>query len=598
MSTQRTLELVVLVILLLALIAASVAWIRARDRLEELPDGDAERAERERVQRALDAERRMNRELREHLAALQQRNGVLHDPDDVKHLVLDTAMTLLEAEKGLLLGRDDADGDGRLDVICALNFEHDPEHSDLVQRLGSRSLERDETLRDDRAAEDAKGADAEIENLVALPIYIHDEFDGVLVCANRDGGFDGFQDDVLLSLGDHAGAVLGNSRLRGELRSAYLGTIRSLADAIEAKDPSVRTHSEEVARYVAAVAARLDFDPRRREELLFGSLLHDVGKIGISERILLKPGPLTSDEFNVIKLHPRIGHRIVVGIPALAPIAPAVLHHHERFDGSGYPAGLEGERIPLEARIIGVADSFSAMIADRPYSEGLSPQEACAELERCAGTQFDPGVVRLFVEEVRNNPLAAGDEPAVEDELAAHRDSDGAGPLGAPAFAMVDNLTLLHSRSHLHEIVEAEARRAAVQTRPFGLVLVEMTELDDINRSDGFAAGDRTLLSVAAGLRRAELRSAGTACRAGGRRFALLVPGADETAVQAAADALGSELSGGPACRVCAFAWREGEDGQAVIDRARAGLAALSFAAPRAGAADLRAGIPAPHTAA
>ena len=245
-----------------------------------------------------------------------------------------------------------------------------------------------------------------------------------------------------------------------------------------------------------------------------------------------------------------------------------------------------------------MADSFSAMIADRPYSDGLSPQEACAELERCAGTQFDPRFVRLFVEEVRNNPLAAGDEPAVEDELAAHRDSDGAGPLGAPAVAMVDNLTLLHSRSYLHEIVEAEARRAAVQTRPFGLVLVEITELDDINRSDGFAAGDRTLLSVAAGLRRAELRSAGTACRAGGRRFALLVPGADETAVQAAADALGSELSGGPACRVCAFAWREGEDGQAVIDRARAGLAALSFAAPRAGAADLRAGIPAPHTAA
>ncbi len=580
MTAHRTLQLIVLAVLLLATIAALIAWMRARRRLEELPDGDAERARRERAERALRTERRLNSELREHLSALEHRNGVLHDPDDVKQVVLDTAMTLLEAEKGLLLGRDDAEGDGRLDVVCALNFQHDPAGSDLVQRLGARVLQRDETLRDDRAADDAAGADAEIDNLVALPVYIHDEFDGVLVCANREGGFDDFEDDVLLSLGDHAGAVLGNSRLRGELRSAYLGTIRSLADAIEAKDPSVRTHSEEVARYVAAVAARLELEPRRREELLFASLLHDVGKIGISERILLKPGRLTSDEFNVIKLHPRIGHRIVAGIPALAPVAPAILHHHERYDGSGYPAGLEGERIPLEARIIGVADSFSAMIADRPYSPGRSPEESCCELERCAGTQFDPAVVEVFVEEARKRPpgrddAGAGAEAALDDDLAVHRDG-GSGPLGSPAFSLVDSLTLLHACTYLHELADGEARRAAVQGRPFGVVLAELADLHEVNRRDGFQAGDRQLVEVASGLRRAELRSAGTACRAGGRRFALLVPGADEPAARAAGDARIAELAGGPRCRFSAVSWRAGEDGYAVLERARADLAALS----------------------
>jgi HD-GYP domain-containing protein (c-di-GMP phosphodiesterase class II) len=431
------LEGFVLVVLLGALITCLVAWIRARDRLAALEDENVMH--------------RLHREVRREMHRIHH-DGPLHDPADTKELVLRTAMSKLDADRGLLLGRHDGDGDGNLDVICAIGFDGDPEGHPFVQRLGERTLERDETLRE--------------ANAVAMPVYIADEFDGVLMCASDDGDFSDYDDEVLLALGDHAGAVLQTSRLRGELRSAYLSTVRSLTDAIEAKDPSVRTHSEEVARYAAAVAARLDLDPRRREELLFGSLLHDVGKIGISERILCKPGRLTDDEFNVIKLHPRIGHRIVAGIPALAGIAPAILHHHERYDGDGYPAGLEGERIPLEARIVGVADSFSAMIADRPYSPGRTTEDACAELERCAGTQFDPEVVRLFVDEVRKQPPTALPEadPALDGELDVHR--DGGGPLGEPAYALVDSLTLLHSAPYLHELVSAEA--AAPRSRTTG----------------------------------------------------------------------------------------------------------------------------------
>jgi diguanylate cyclase (GGDEF)-like protein len=549
MSTQRVLEWVLLAVFMVLAVTYWLLWRRARAQLEDA---------------ASDRDVRPVRALRRKMLRLNHGQSPMHHASNTEKLVLEAAMAILEADRGLLLGRDDADGDGNLDVICAIGFDADPESDPFVQRIGERSLDRDETVRE--------------ANAVAMPVYIADEFDGALICAKDDGDFSDYDDDLLLALGDHAGAVLDNSQMRSELRAAYVGTVRSLADAIEAKDPAVRTHSEEVARYVSAVAARMDLDPRRREELLFASLLHDVGKIGISDRILFKPDRLTREEFNIVKLHPRIGHRIVSAIPALTSLAPAVLHHHERFDGSGYPMGLEGERIPLEARIVGVADSFSAMVADRPYARGRSAQEACAELERCAGTQFDPEVVRLFVDEVRAHPLPAIEgevsDAALEAELAVHRDGSDQGPLGEPAYALVDNLTLLHSCSHLHELLGAEARRAAVQQVGFGLVLIEMEHLHAINRQSGFAEGDRAVLQVAAVLRRTEAELGGVACRASGRRFAVVLPRADAAAAAAAAERLTAELRNTQQCSVQAVTWQPGDDAFALLDRARRELSA------------------------
>ena len=188
--------------------------------------------------------------------------------------------------------------------------------------------------------------------------------------------------------------------VRREARASLLAAVRTFAAAIDIKDRGLRSHSDEVSRYVAAVAGRLGIEARRREELVFASLLHDVGKIGISVRILRKPGPLTPEERATIEQHPGLGARLVSHVPELAEIAPAVLHHHERWDGDGYPARLRGREIPLEARLIGVADAFAAMLADRPYRKARSLDEACSELERCAGTQFDPTVVPLFLETV------------------------------------------------------------------------------------------------------------------------------------------------------------------------------------------------------
>jgi diguanylate cyclase (GGDEF)-like protein len=410
---------------------------------------------------------------------------------------------------------------------------------------------------------------------VAIPIYLQDEFGGVVVCANNPDGFEGYEDDVLLSVGDQAGAVLQNARLQGELRASYLATVGVLAGAMEVKDPYLRGHAEEVSGYVAAVADRFGLPPGRREELHFGSLLHDVGKIGISERILFKPATLTPEERSVVELHPRIGYRLVEQVPALRPIAPAILHHHERFDGGGYPSKLRGEEIPLEARIICVADAFIAMIEERPYREPSSVEAACEELERGAGTQFDPEVVRVFVEEVRRQPPVLGRPDPIDGyrdpEVEVRRGGDEP-ILGHGVVALTDNLTMLYTRRYLHEVAHAEAQRATVQGRPFGVVLVELSGVVDVNRKSGYAAGDEAIRTAAAVVQRAAEAHRGTACRYGGHRLALILPHADDQSTRLVADEILLGLAGGPAASAATSAWRPGDDGESVIVRARANL--------------------------
>ncbi len=542
-----------------------------RGRLES--ELDRERAEEQRRLEAWFRERDWNRELRRRIADLQRTRGTLGRHDDARAMVLELTMELTEAEKGMLISRDSQTPEGELRVVCAKGFRHDPQESALAQRFAREVISRDTTIREDGSSriDSAKrtAADEEVQNLLAIPVYIAEGFTGVIVCANRQGGFESLEEEVLLAVGDHAGAVLQNARLHGDLRGAYLSTIRVLASAIELKDPELRGHSDAVSEYVLAVSDRLEFEPERREELIFASLLHDVGKLGISERILLKPAALTPEERAVIELHPRIGYRLVRQIPALEGIAPAVLHHHERYDGTGYPAKLRGDAIPLEARIISVADTFSAITSERPYSPARSAEEACKELERCAGEQFDPEVVRLFVEEVRRNPPAEpGGKPlALDPELEVHRE-DGDFVLGSRSFAITDSLTLLYSHRHLHESAHAEAERAKVQGRPFAVIIGRLIGLSTINRERSFAAGDAALQEVASVFQRAGARCAGFAFRASGRTMALLVPGCDEGQASDLANSLRSELEDGPAVTLGQAAWTPGDDGERVIERA------------------------------
>jgi HD-GYP domain-containing protein (c-di-GMP phosphodiesterase class II) len=255
---------------------------------------------------------------------MQRSQGALSGMDDVRGLVLRVAVLLLEAEMGILMSRRDDDKDGDLDLVASEGFDNDPAESRIVQRFAREVLERDTTVKESGDALDEwreEDADREIQNLIAIPIYIEDEFEGVVVCLNCRG-FEEHSDDVLVALGDHAGAIFQNAQLHGQLRGSYIDTVRVLAEAIELKDPFLRGHSDEVSDYVARVATKLGIDPQRREELVFGSLLHDVGKLGISERILLKPAKLTPEEYAMVQLHPRIGYRLVQNVALLRPIAP------------------------------------------------------------------------------------------------------------------------------------------------------------------------------------------------------------------------------------------------------------------------------------
>ncbi|OGL32943.1 MAG: hypothetical protein A3G97_09270 [Candidatus Rokubacteria bacterium RIFCSPLOWO2_12_FULL_69_21] len=182
-----------------------------------------------------------------------------------------------------------------------------------------------------------------------------------------------------------------------ELQDTYRATLEALGSALDTRDVGTEAHSRRVHGYALTMARAHGLSEDEIKDIEHGVLLHDIGKIGIPDAILLKPGPLTPEEWIVMRTHPEVGRRLIERIPFLRGAVPIVYHHHERWDGSGYPLGLRGDAIPLGARIFAVADALDAMTFDRPYSKAMSYEAACREIERCAGTHFDPVVVRTFL---------------------------------------------------------------------------------------------------------------------------------------------------------------------------------------------------------
>jgi putative nucleotidyltransferase with HDIG domain len=192
-----------------------------------------------------------------------------------------------------------------------------------------------------------------------------------------------------------------------ETLSAYLGTIRALALALDARDPYTAGHSERVSAVSLAIGRWLALDDAQLEVLRLGALLHDIGKIGISDQVLMKAGPLTPAEYEIIKQHPGVGARILRSVPFLEPHIPIVELHHERPDGRGYPHGLRGTEIPLLASIVHVADAFDAMTSARAYRPARATSEGLRELWRCAGSQFDAEVVHALAKALPDIDLSA-----------------------------------------------------------------------------------------------------------------------------------------------------------------------------------------------
>jgi putative nucleotidyltransferase with HDIG domain len=180
------------------------------------------------------------------------------------------------------------------------------------------------------------------------------------------------------------------------LRDQFIELLKSLSETIDARDPHTRGHSKRVARYALVVARRMEWPPDRQHRLEIAALLHDVGKLGVEAFILAKPATLDEREMAAVRYHPLLGVRILESVQQLADIIPFIRHHHERFDGGGYPDGLRGEDIPPEARILSVADAYEAITSHRPYRRARTPREALEEIRKGAGSQFDPQVVEAF----------------------------------------------------------------------------------------------------------------------------------------------------------------------------------------------------------
>ena len=182
------------------------------------------------------------------------------------------------------------------------------------------------------------------------------------------------------------------------ISATYSSTLVALVNALDAREHETSDHSQRVVRFTTAIATRMDIGGQELDQLGRGALLHDIGKIGVPDSILLKPGPLTKQEWVEMRRHPEVGHQILAAIEFLAPAAEIVLAHQERFDGLGYPRGLKGEEIPRGARIFAIADTLDAMTSDRPYRRAVPFSDARAEIARCAGTQFDARCVEAFLQ--------------------------------------------------------------------------------------------------------------------------------------------------------------------------------------------------------
>lgn len=232
---------------------------------------------------------------------------------------------------------------------------------------------------------------------------------------------------MLTAVCNFAGPALEGARLYSELQETYYSTVRAFVWSLEAKDPYTRGHSQRVSDYARALGEAIGMSRRDLDMLVFGGVLHDIGKIGVPEGILNKPGPLTPAEWNVVRSHPEMGARIVSNIEYLEPAVGAILQHHERIDGRGYPYGLVGTDIELGARVVTVVDSFDAMTTDRPYRKAMDVGKAIKLLRNAAGRQFDPQIVVRFVELLEKGVIKQGDtEPAPGDGIdAKHQNSPG-----------------------------------------------------------------------------------------------------------------------------------------------------------------------------
>ncbi len=246
--------------------------------------------------------------------------------------------------------------------------------------------------------------------LLATPLINEDVIGFIVInkskkACRRDGAFDFFDLETLMTLAGQIVMAIKNIQLYTEQEKMVMGTIKSLVTVLDSKMPPAYTHTPYFSRLVKALAIESRLNKRAIDSLKYASMLHDAGKINIPTEILTKASNLTGEEYDIIKRHPIKGAEIIKHVQILKPVVPIILHHHEKYDGTGYPSKLKKGNIPIGARIMSVADAFDAMVYGRPYRERITAEDALEEIKKHSGTQFDPQVVKSLVKIFHNKKL-------------------------------------------------------------------------------------------------------------------------------------------------------------------------------------------------
>ncbi|MDZ4857500.1 MAG: HD domain-containing protein [Candidatus Hydrogenedentes bacterium] len=339
------------------------------------------------------------------LEAVYEANQVIASEHDLKKLferVMAQIFRLVPAHNGVILLQDEKKGEMVVEHVRQGEGQGEVAMSSSIVK---RVFDQGEAVITYNAADDARfdaGQSIIAQNITSamcVPLTHQKHRLGVIYVDTRGtrNAFHQSDLELMVALAGPAAIAIRNAQYLAKLHKSYQDTLIALANSIELRDHYTVGHTWRVTNFALEIARELGWNEEKLRECEMGGVLHDIGKISVDDAVLRKPGHLTEDEFAKMKVHPEKGARLLQDIEFLAPCIPYALYHHERFDGRGYPFGLSGTEIPIEGRLLAVADTFDAMTSNRPYRKGLDPNFAISELEKGKGTQFDPDVVDAMV---------------------------------------------------------------------------------------------------------------------------------------------------------------------------------------------------------
>jgi putative nucleotidyltransferase with HDIG domain len=328
------------------------------------------------------------------------------DTMEIRERAIEAATKLVDAETGSLLLIDDETGELFFEVVLGNKGKNiKTMRLKKGEGIGGWVAEHGESLILNDVQSDSrffKGADTKssfvTKNMICVPVKTKEKILGVLQAINKQSGDFTTEDmEILTALSNQVAVAIENANLYQELKETFYGTAQALAETIEKRDPYTGGHTKRVMNYSLAIGRAIGLNKLEMENLKLAAILHDIGKIGIRDDVLLKPDKLDQNELLIMNTHPKHGAEILNHVKRLKDVIPGMRSHHEKYDGNGYPDKLKGDQIPIIGRIIAVADTFDAMITDRPYRKALSVEVALEEIRRCSGKQFDPEVAKAFL---------------------------------------------------------------------------------------------------------------------------------------------------------------------------------------------------------